>query len=142
MPDLGGRNVTVLVDDISDGGGLGLHFLLLFSSLLGHLDKVLVQGDLLLQEIIGIFLGLLLLRDLLLNSVNFLSNPFGIELHFGQVKEGYRKTPSRYMTADRAHEKSKSCTARERRQRALRLHYAFVETLEQFRGYHPCLLAL
>lgn len=80
LTDLGGRDVTVLVDDVSDGTSLAVHLLFLFCRLFPHVGEFLVESDLLLQEVVGILLGLFLLGDLLLDEVDLFADVFGLEL--------------------------------------------------------------
>jgi hypothetical protein len=72
--------MTVLINDISNGSSLGGH-LLLFSCPLPHLGKLLVESDLLLQQVVGVLLGLFLLGNLLLHCIGLFSNRLGLELN-------------------------------------------------------------
>lgn len=73
--------MTVLVNDISNGSSLGGHLLLLFSCSLPHLGKLLVESDLLLQQVVGVLLGLFLLGNLLLHGIGFFFDRLGLELN-------------------------------------------------------------
>jgi hypothetical protein len=73
--------MTVLINDISNGSSLGGHLLLLFSCSLPHLGKLLVESDLLLQQVVGVLLGLFLLGNLLLHCIGLFSNRLGLELN-------------------------------------------------------------
>ena len=85
---LGRGDVTVLVDNVSDGSSLGVHLLFLVCGPLPHLGKVLVESDLLLQQVVGILLGLFLLGDLLLHQVDLFTDGLGIELHYEGRRRG------------------------------------------------------
>lgn len=74
--------MTVLVNDISNGSSLGGHLLLLFSCPLPHLGKLLVESDLLLQQVVGILLGLFLLGNLLLHGIGLFPDRLCLELNW------------------------------------------------------------